>query len=70
MIVSGEATVHVEGQQDHFNLHTSSTVYRLRGTHFDRYELLPGSNPVAAHHFEVNEFHYVAFANYHDNIGE
>ncbi|XP_050727913.1 uncharacterized protein LOC127004357 isoform X2 [Eriocheir sinensis] len=69
VIVSGEAMVHVAGQQDHFNLHTSSTVYRLRGTHFDRYELLPGTNPVAAHHFEVNEFHYLAFANYQDNKG-
>lgn len=53
-----------------FTLHTSSTVYHLDHKFFKKVELLPGTNPVAAHHFEVNEFHYLAFANYQDNKGE
>lgn len=74
MIVSGEAMVQVAGEQGEwqrrFTLHTSSTVYRWMGKYFDRVELLPGTNPVAAHHFKINEFHYLAFANYQDNKGE
>lgn len=64
--VNGE----VGALQRRFTLHTSSSVYRWKGKYFDRVELLPGTNPVAAHHFKVNKFHYLAFANYQDNQGK
>lgn len=74
VIVSGEAMVPVPGEygksQKRFTFHTSSIVYHWNSEYFDKVEMLPGTNPVAAHHFEINEFHYLAFANYQDNKGE
>lgn len=69
VIVSGEAIVGKAGHQ-RLTLHTNSNVYRWMGKYFDRVEMLPGTNPVAAHHFKINEYHYLAFANYQDNTGE
>ena len=56
--------------QDRFTRHTTSSIYHWRGAYPDRVELLPGTNPMAAHHFMVNEFHYLAFANFQNNKGE
>lgn len=70
VIVSGEVMRRVSERQVHLTRHTTSALYRWIGNHFDSWELLPGTNPVAAHHFMVNEFHYLAFANFQNNKGE
>ncbi|XP_063865674.1 uncharacterized protein LOC135103412 isoform X1 [Scylla paramamosain] len=70
VIISGEVMRRVSDRQVHFTRHTTSALYRWIGNHFDNWELLPGTSPVAAHHFMVNEFHYLAFANFQNNKGQ
>ncbi|MPC15421.1 Thrombospondin-type laminin G domain and EAR repeat-containing protein [Portunus trituberculatus] len=70
VIISGEVIRSFNDQHVHFTRHTTSALYCWIGNHFDNWELLPGNNPVAAHHFMVNEFHYLAFANFQNNKGQ
>nr|XP_053631323.1 uncharacterized protein LOC128687784 [Cherax quadricarinatus] len=50
--------------------HTTSRLYQWMGLYFDVLQELPATSPRAVHHFMINNFSFLAVANFKNNKGQ